>query len=419
MVRRQKSELKLLLFFRWLLQVIRNFIITLVGFLGAGVNYIRQGFKHLITYLARKKIVIFVLLLLLSFGTITFSTILPHSHIFEGSLTVEEMSFTYNGQKPKLFLQSMRSISNLESEGVQTLNFAGKFKSESFPQINQLKDLKIELNSSESKLIIAPENSKLPSEIDLTKLLLQPNTEVAGLNYDSYNKKLAFSLQPQPTSKSGNKPNDLKLYLGDQPLKVSLEGYKLPAVKLANRSEQTALEFIYLPDNKELNLELAKDTNLYITTTAPSKNDLDQWFRGKIVTKNVNFQRIDRSGDIRDDLAISTIIEGKIRMVEQEREIKDNQFLMGENPNSPLNIELIRHLQIVPNKGLEVRIAGKTQQIKIGLDKDFPVSSIQGSWLDGILPRDAIIALFSFGAATISYLLSVLIDNISKSASKP
>ncbi|MEH2405296.1 hypothetical protein [Nostoc sp.] len=387
--------------------------------MGAGVNSIRQGFKHLLTYFARKKIVIFVLLLLLIFGTITFSIILPHSHIFEGSLTVEEMSFTYNGQKPKLFLQSMRSISNLESEGVQTLNFAGKFKSESFPQINQLKDLKIELNSSESKLIIAPENSKLPSEIDLTKLLLQPNTEVAGLNYDSYNKKLAFSLEPQPTSKSGNKPNDLKLYLGDQPLKVSLEGYKLPAIKLPNRSEQTALEFIYLPDNKELNLELAKDTNLYITTTAPSKNDLDQWFRGKIVTKNVNFQRIDMSGDIRDNLAISTIIEGKIRMVEQEKDIKDNQFLMGENPNSPLNIELIRHLQIVPNKGLEVRIAGKTQQIKIGLDKDFPVSSIQGSWLDGILPRDAIIALFSFGAATISYLLSVLIDNISKSTSKP
>ncbi|WP_335047478.1 hypothetical protein [Nostoc sp.] len=410
--------MKLLLFFRWLLQVIRNFIITLVGFLGAGVNYIRQGFKHLRKFLARKKIVIFVLLLLLSFGTITFSIILPHSHIFEGSLTVGEISFTYNGQEPKLFLQSMRSISNLESEGVQTLNFAGKFESESFPQLNQLKDLKIELNSSESKFIIAPANSKLPSEIDLTKLLLQPNTEVAGLSYDSYNKRLDFSLQPQPISKLDNKPNDLKLYLGEQPLKVSLEGYELPSVKLPNRPEQTVLEFIYLPDNKELNLELAKDTNLYITTTAPYKNDLEQWFRGKIFTKNVNFQRIDRSGDIRDDLAISTIIEGKIRMVEQEKDIKDNQFLMGEKPDIPLNIELIRYLQIVPNKGLEVRIAGKAQQIKIGLDKDFPVSSIQGSWLDGILPRDAIIAIFSFGAATISYLLSVLIDNISKSAPK-
>ncbi|MEH2250611.1 MAG: hypothetical protein V7K33_13925 [Nostoc sp.] len=362
---------------------------------------------------------IFVLLLLLSFGTITFSTILPYNHMFEGSLTVEEMSFTYNGQEPKLFLQSMRSISNFESEGVQTLNFTGKFESKTFPQLNQLKDLKIELNSSESKLIFAPANPELSSEIDLIELRLQPNTEVAGLNYDSYNNRLAFSLQPQPTSKSDKKPNDLKLYLGDQALKVSLEGYKLPAVKLANMPEQATLEFIYIPEIKELKLELANDTNLDITTTAHSPNDLDQWFRGKIVTKNVKFQRTDRNGDIRDDLAISTIIEGKIRMIEQEREIKDNQFLMGKNPNSPLNIELIRHLQILPNKGLEVRIAGRTQQIKIGLDKDFPVSSIQGSWLDGVLPRDAIIALFSFGAATISYLLSVLIDNISKSASKP
>lgn len=106
-------------------------------------------------------------------------------------------------------------------------------------------------------------------------------------------------------------------------------------------------------------------------------------------------------------------------MVEQEREIKDNQFLMGENSGIPLNIERISHLQIAHNKGLEVRVSGTTQQIKIGLDKDFPVSSIQGSLLDGVLPRDAIIALFSFGAATITYLLSVLIDNASKSTPQP
>ncbi|MCC5601329.1 hypothetical protein [Nostoc favosum] len=314
----------------------------------------------------------------------------------------------------------MRSISNLESEGVQTLNFTGKFESESFPQINQLKNLKIELKNSKSKLIIAPVNPKVPSEIDLAELRLQPNTKVTGLSYDSYYKRLAFSLQPHPTLESGNKPNNLKLYWGDQPLKVSLEGYKFPSLNLLNSSdEQTPLEFTFTPDNQEFKLELAKDTNIYLTTSAPIKNDSEQWFRGKITTKDVQFQRIDRSGDIRDDLAISTIIEGEIRMIEQERKIKDNQFLMGEKPDIPLNIELIRHLQIVPNKGLEVRIAGKTQQIKIGLDKDFPVSSIQGSWLDGILPRDAIIAIFSFGAATISYLLSVLIDNISKSASKP
>ncbi|MEH2453908.1 hypothetical protein [Nostoc sp.] len=106
-------------------------------------------------------------------------------------------------------------------------------------------------------------------------------------------------------------------------------------------------------------------------------------------------------------------------MAEQERDIKQNQFLMGESANIPLNIQEIRNLQIVPKKGIEARFSGKTKEIQIGLDPDFPVSRIQGSWLDGVLPRDAIIALFSFGAATVANLLSWLFSNASKSESKP
>ena len=85
---------------------------------------------------------------------------------------------------------------------------------------------------------------------------------------------------------------------------------------------------------------------------------------------------------------------------------------MGEETNKQLNIQLIRNLQIISDKkGIEARFSGKTKQIQIGLDQDFPVSSIQGSWLDGVLPRDAIIALFSFGAATVANLLSWLFSN--------
>ncbi|WGV27050.1 hypothetical protein [Halotia branconii] len=80
--------------------------------------------------------------------------------------------------------------------------------------------------------------------------------------------------------------------------------------------------------------------------------------------------------------------------------------MMGEKPKTPLNIQLIRHLQVIPKKGIEAHFSGKTKQIKIGLDEDFPVSKIQGSWLDRILPRDVIIALFSFGAATVANLIS-------------
>ncbi|MDM9584739.1 MULTISPECIES: hypothetical protein [unclassified Nostoc] len=167
-------------------------------------------------------------------------------------------------------------------------------------------------------------------------------------------------------------------------------------------------------------MELPQNTNIYITLAKAAKYETEQWFRGKIETKNVQFIDVDRNGsDLRDDLDVSTIVEGKIRMVGQEQEIKQNQFLMGENPDIPLNIQLIRHLQIVPKKGIEARFSGRTKQIQIGLDQDFPVSRIQGSWLDGVLPRDAIIALFSFGAATIPNLVSWLFSNASQSRSKP
>jgi hypothetical protein len=66
----------------------------------------------------------------------------------------------------------------------------------------------------------------------------------------------------------------------------------------------------------------------------------------------------------------------------------------------------------------EVRISGKSKLIQIGLDREFPVSRIQASLLDGVLPRDAIIALSSFCAASFTYLLSFIINDISKSISR-
>ncbi|WP_088239448.1 hypothetical protein [Calothrix rhizosoleniae] len=381
-------------------------------------SFIDKIFRPVKKYLAGNKLVVFVLLLLITFTVISLAALVPGIHVFEGNLIVEEMSFTYAEQQPKLFLQTIRHISNLESQGIQALTFTGKFTSPSAPQLNQLDTLTIELTDSTSRFIIIPVNSPETSEIDINELRLQPNTKVMGLSYDSYRKRLAFSLQPQPTPELGNRENIFKIYLGEQPLKIFLEGYKLPGVNLPeNPDEQAQLELNVNPDNKELNLKITQDNTISLTVSKPPEENEQQWFHGRIATKDVKFQRLLRSGDIRDDLAISTILEGKVRMAEQEREIQKNQFLMSEKPDVPLNIELIRHLQIVPKKGLEVRFSGKTQQLKIGLDKDFPVSTIQGSQLDGILPRDAIIAIFSFAAGTITSLLSYVIENVSKSTS--
>jgi len=378
-----------------------------------GLKWVIKTLKSLSTYLWSNKILTFVLGLLLIFSGLTLAAFVPSTHIFESNLTVEEMSFTYAGKEPKLFLDTVRGIKSLEIEGQQTLTFTGKIQSKSTPALNQLTILEIEPIDSTSKWSIAPANLKQSSELEFTELRLQPETKVNNLSYDTYRNQLAFSLTPvkKPTN-----PNILQLNLGNQPLKVSLEGYQLKNVKLPIDSEkQRQLEFILTPNNQELRLNFADPVTIYMQPPAPKNNESKQWFRGKIEVKNVQFQRLDITGANQDDnLPISTILKGEVHMAEQEREIKRNQFLMVEEPG----IKLIRYLNIVPQQGLEVRISGKSKQILIGLDKEFPVSRIQASWLDRVLPRDAIIALISFCGASFTFLLSFIINEISKSTSR-
>jgi hypothetical protein len=323
------------------------------------------------------------------------------------------MSFTYAGKEPKLFLDTVRGIKSLEFEGKQKITFNGKIQSKFTPALNQLTILEIEPIDSTSKWSIATANLKQSSELELTELRLQPDTKVNKLSYDTYRNQLAFSLTSveKPTN-----TNILQLYLGNQPLKVSLEGYKLKNVKLPIDSEkQRQLEFILTPKNQEFRLNLADPVTIYLQPPATNNNESKQWFRGKIEVKKVEFQRLDRTGANQDDnLPISTILKGEVHMAEQKRVINRNQFLMVEEPG----IQLIRYLNIVPQKGLEVRISGKSKLIQIGLDKEFPVSRIQASWLDRVLPRDAIIALISFCAASFTLLLSFIINDISKSTSR-
>ena len=392
---------------------IKNFIITKSGLIQTRFNNINHNFlqqlPNLKQYLIQQKSSFLVIILLVVLCIITIGAIVPGTHIFEGNLIFKEMSFTYNDNQPKLFIGNIKNIKELETEGKQKLTFTGSFQSESLPEINKKNSLEIQLTDRESKIIITPASSKTESEINLKELRLQPQTRIDKLNYDFYRQQLAFSLIPKPL----NNPNPLEIYLGKQPIKVIIQGYKIPGLKLPkSQDDQTQLEFIVNPDNKEFTFKIQENTDIYLTLSKPPKYESEQWFRGKIKTKDVKFTRAERNGNLRDDLETSTIVEGKIRMAEQDREIKENQFLMGEETNKPLNIQLIRNLQIISDKkGIEARFSGKTKQIQIGLDQDFPVSSIQGSWLDGVLPRDAIIALFSFGAATVANLLSWLFSN--------
>ncbi|MEH2083768.1 MAG: hypothetical protein V7K89_28520 [Nostoc sp.] len=168
---------------------------------------------------------------------------------------------------------------------------------------------------------------------------------------------------------------------------MTFTGYSLPELGLQyNQDSSIPIELIVKPDNSELRLKLANNTSLSIDLPNPSQVDYEQWLRGNLAVKNVQFKEIDKTGiNVNDNLEKSTIINGDIRMGERNLKIESHQFLMIENPG----IEYLRHLAIIPAKtsqevelringesveiseppeGIEVRIAGKSKQIHVGID---------------------------------------------------
>ncbi len=364
---------------------------------------------------------------------VAIAAIRPYSLPFEGNIIASELTFTHNGKQPKVLIKDITDIQSLENQGRQTLTFEGKFESKTLPQLSQLKSLRIALPRNQSKWTISKPDSKKDSEIRIESLRIRSGTKLIALNYDFNHQLLSFNLKPNPST-----PSTLSINLGTQPIKVNIEDYEITSPNLPSQPENgKPLEFIVTPDNSGFNVPIANDTKFYISLAKPPRFDQVQWFKSNIDTQDVKFVRVNLNGDTIDDVAVSTIVEGKIRMAEQEREIKANQFLLGEDINKPLdedinkpldeninkplyiNIQRIRHLQIVPKKGIEARFSGRAKQINIGLDPDFPVSKIQGSWLESILPHDVILAIFSSAVAVFASLLAVMFSNSGKSQSKP
>jgi hypothetical protein len=101
-----------------------------------------------------------------------------------------------------------------------------------------------------------------------------------------------------------------------------------------------------------------------------------------------------------------TILQGKIRLGDQTLDIEANQFFIPGKPG----IQTIRHLQIQTKEppGLEVRLRGQAAKLEVGIDRDFPVNSLQTNILNRYFSRDAITTLLAFCAAVIGAILPQL-----------
>ncbi|OIP69958.1 MAG: hypothetical protein AUK43_11145 [Oscillatoriales cyanobacterium CG2_30_40_61] len=387
-------------------------------------------------------------------------------YVFEGNFLVEELSFIVNSQGNQRLINPILGLKTFDLTGQQTLTLRGNFTSKTIPKLNQKQEITLNLDRPDSRLLISSVNENQPSSIELTQLQLIPfkleknphslPVNIKSLKYNSQLNQLSFCLKLVPNTPddlkyilkndafNNKKPSDsfnqgklsidicqdpdvstyqplanLGLKLGENPIKISLEQVSIPELGIESSPDNPNLiDFILIPESDQLELTLTSPSNLIITLPAPeTDNNFSRWIQGNLDVKQVKFTQSETMGDNKDQFPSSTIVSGEILMTDKSLEIQQNQFfLISGKPG----IERLRSIQIQPESpsGLQVRFVGKTNQVEVGIDPQFPVRKIKPLWISSLgFSSDSIVALLSFCATIIGFLLPYLFIAASSSDS--
>ncbi|MGL6137953.1 MAG: hypothetical protein ACRC2M_11710 [Planktothrix sp.] len=356
-------------------------------------------------------------------------------YVFEGNFLVEELSFIVNSQGYQRLINPISGLKTFDLTGQQTLTLRGKFTSETVPKFNQKQEITLNLDRPNSRLVIYPVNKNKPSDIELTELKLIPfkpeknqnvlPVKVQSLKYDSQLNQLSFGLKLVPntsddlpdTDVSTNQPlANLGLKLGENPINISLEQVSIPELGIkSNPDNPNVIDFTLIPKSDQRELTLTSPSRL--TITLPPPQNFSRWIQGNLDVKQVKFTQSETMGDNKDQFPSSTIVSGEILMTDKSLEIQQNQFfLISGQPG----IERLRSIQIQPESpsGLQVRFVGKTNQVEVGIDPKFPVRKIKPLWISSLgFSSDSIVALLSFCATIIGFLLPYLFISAASSDS--
>jgi hypothetical protein len=366
----------------------------------------------------------------LLFLVIAFSFILaffiPVSISFEGNIITRQVSFTTRTQNNQLLINSLRSISRLEIEGLQVnpLTLWGEFATDDPTQdISEFSQLEMTLNSPDSKLIFDtsfyPSNPDNPNELEIQSLRLQPGTRVRNLAYDPERHQLSLTLNPphDENPDHNTQKTSIQLSLGGNSLQVIAEYVKSPQLQfrpsdntVEEQAEQAEIfdynqeKFSWTPYNTELNLIFQNEITLYIDLPDLETSEYQDWFWGGFEVTDVDFTYNTTTANVPDELVRSTILQGQIKFLNQDLPLEAEQFLVL--PSSS-NIQRIPRLKLHPQSptGLQVRIQGKTDEIAVGLDPNFPVRRLKSNFWEQRLPRDLIGILLTICSVMIGYLI--------------
>ena len=385
-------------------------------------------------------------------------------YVFEGNFLVEELSFIVDSSDNQRLINPILGLKTFDLTGQQTLTLRGKFTSKTEPKFNQKSEITLNLDHPNSRLLISSVNENKPSDIELTQLQLIPfKTEknqnilpvkVQSLKYDSQVNQLSFCLKLVPNTPddlkyilkndayNNKKPSDsfnqgklsidicqdpdvsitnqplanLGLKLGENPINISLEQVSIPELGIKSSPDNpNFIDFTLIPESDQRELTLNSPSRL--TINLPPPENFSRWIQGNLDVKQVKFTQSETMGDNKDQFPSSTIVSGEILMTDKSLEIQQNQFfLISGQPG----IERLRSIEIQPESpsGLQVRFVGKTNQVEVGIDPQFPVRKIKPLWISSLgFSSDSIIALLSFCATIIGFLLPYLFISASSSNS--
>ncbi len=354
---------------------------------------------------------------------------------FEGSLITQAMSFTYAGDVDKQFLNSL-DITKLTLQGKQptTLALKGKFSSLDTAlnaKLKLLTQLEIQLATPMSGLTLEIADAKQTNPISLQQLRILPNTHIEQLIYQPKVNQLKFCLQSSAIEGNGCEnagavePNlapvgKLEFGVNSTAINLFLSNVQVPALGVAESTLETQLRWV--PEGQDFILPIASPTLLQIGLPNVGKNtpeeaadNLTQLIRGNIPVKQVRFSKLDRSGNVNDDIITSEILEGEVRMMGQSLKLQPRQFLIiptdhdfdkrncRMSPTENPGIQRLREIRLNTKapKGLQTLVSGESKCLAIGLYREFPTQSIEPSWLLKYLPQEGINAIYTLiGAFT-------------------
>lgn len=383
----------------------------------------------------RSNKVVAVLLLLVWIGIILGYFVLKGSYNFEGNLVVSEMSFTYTGGSDRSFLRQIPNIKALDLEGTQAqpLLLNGTFHSDDQAIDAQLQKAKGHLtvtmpqNTSSLRLEVSDPSQPKKQQLSVLYLSINPETRINQLKYQQDQvhpiSHLSFCLQSAnqtseaclshdgSTNTSGTHPiGTLELQLneqppGEKPLILTLKGVTIPELGIQASDSLPTLQ--YSPTFIERSLELRSPSTIFIDL--PRSRDLSSnqpnWFWSDFDVRDVRFSEFQQTGNVSEEVETSTILSGKVRLKDEVMELQKNQFLIVQSKHP--GIRKLRFIQLHPETpvGLQTFISGESRGISVGLYKEFPVQSIEPSWLSKNFSQEAINALLAFIATITAIFL--------------